>query len=82
MVTRKGLCTIVNHIIKEEACGMKVTKRRKISTDLFDLGLKGELLDVVDRDLTYQRAMELKRGLNTDRTKREAGEIVYWVEEE
>jgi hypothetical protein len=82
LVTRKGSCIIVNHIVKEEACGMKVTKRRKISSDLLDLGLKGELLDVVGRDLTYQRAMELKRGFNTGRTKREAGEIVYWVEEE
>ena len=61
---------------------MKVTKRRKISPSLLDLGLKGELLDVIGRDLTYRRAMKLKRDLNNDRTKREAGEIVYWVEEE
>ena len=61
---------------------MKVTKRRKISTDLLEIGLKGELLDVVGRNLTYQRAMELKRGLNNRRTKREVGKIVYWVEDE
>jgi hypothetical protein len=61
---------------------MKVTKRRKISPNLLDLGLKGELLDVIGRDLTYHGAMKLKRDLNNDRTKREVGEIVYWVEEE
>ena len=61
---------------------MKVTKRRKISTELLEIGLKGELLEVVERDLTYQRAIDLKRKLNDGRTKSEAGEIAYWVEEE
>jgi len=56
---------------------MKVTKRRKISPNLLDLGLKGELLDVIGRALTYYGAMKLKRDLNNDRTKREAEEIVY-----
>lgn len=72
----------MTHFVKEEVCGMKVTKRRKISTELLEIGLKGELLDVVGRGLTYQRAVELKRKLNEGRTKKEAGEVVYWVEEE
>jgi hypothetical protein len=61
---------------------MKVTKRRKISNDLLDFGFKGELLEVVERNLDYQSATELKRRLNNRRTKREREEIIYWVEEE
>lgn len=61
---------------------MKVTKRRKISDELLKIGLKGELIEVVERGLNHQRAIDLKRKLNDGRTKKEAGEIAYWVEEE
>lgn len=61
---------------------MKVTKRRKINDELLKIGFKGELIEVVERDLNHQRAIELKRKLNNSKTKKEAGEIAYWVEEE
>ena len=72
----------MTHFVKEENCGMKLTKRRKISNDLLAFGFKGELLEVVERNLDYQSATELKRRLNNRRTKREREEIIYWVEEE
>ena len=61
---------------------MKVTKRRKISNGLLEMGLKGELIEVVERNLDYQSASELRIRLNNRRTERERKRIVYDVEEE
>ena len=72
----------MTHFVKEEDCGMKVTKRRKINNELLEIGLKGELIEVVERDLNHQRAIDLKRKLNNGRTKKEIREIAYRVEEE
>ena len=46
------------------------------------MGLKGELIEVIERNLDYQRANELMIRLNNRRTERERKRIVYEVEEE
>ena len=61
---------------------MKVTKRRKMSNELLVFGVKGELLEVIERNLDYRSATELKRRLMNSRTKKEREEITYWVEED
>ena len=61
---------------------MKVTKRRRIRNELLVFGIKGELLEVIERNLDHQMALDLKRKLNSRRTEKEKDEIEYWVEED
>jgi len=61
---------------------LKVTKRRRIRNELLVFGIKGELLEVIERNLDHQMALDLKRKLNSRRTEKEKDEIEYWVEED
>ena len=60
---------------------MKVTKRRKISNEMLALGFKGQLLEIVARDLDYPNASKLKKRLDNGKTNRERKEITYLIEE-
>jgi hypothetical protein len=39
-------------------------------------------LEVIERNLDHQMALDLKRKLNSRRTEKEKDEIEYWVEED
>lgn len=61
---------------------MKVTKRRKISSELHVLGLKGRLLATVSQHLDYQRAIVLKQQLSGTLNPTDQALIEYWIEPE
>ena len=66
----------------DEVVRMNVTKRRKVSDELLVFGVKGKLLEIVEKNLDHRSAVELKRRLNRRRTEKERGEIEYFVVED
>ena len=49
---------------------------------MLSFGVKGELLEIVEKKVDHRGAVALKKRLNRLRTEKERTEIVYWVEKD